>query len=78
MADCYFHPCFDHCRNANKANACTASLAIYPCNLKTSCNAALILLQNKAFGTWNSLMQKYGFPENVSICQVLQIGSQTL
>ena len=28
----------------------------------TICNIALILLQNKALGTWNSLIQKSGFP----------------
>ena len=39
---------------------CIASLAISPCNSKTICNTTLILLQNKALGTWKSLMQEYG------------------
>ena len=38
-------------------------LAIQPCNSKTVCNRALIILQNKALGIQNSVMQKSGFPK---------------
>ena len=46
-------------------NLCSVCMCVYvwlsSLVTQTICNAALILLQNKALGTWNSLMQKSGF-----------------
>ena len=47
-------------------------LALYS---KSICNIALILLQNKALGLWNSLMQKSGFPKMHHYVGFWQIGS---
>ena len=52
---------FNRNRNVYKANGLLPSIAIKPCNSKTICNKALILLQHKALSLWNALMQNCGF-----------------
>ena len=42
---------------------CFSCYLCISCNLKTICNTALILLQNKVLGICNLLIQKYGFPK---------------
>ena len=62
-------------RNAYKPSVLLILLySLVTCKLRIS-NTALILLQNKALGTWNSLMQKSGFQKIHHYAGFLQIGS---
>ena len=53
-----------------------ASLATQPCNSTYICNIDLILLQKKALGMQNTMMQKSEFLKMRDCSGFLQIGSQ--
>ena len=41
---------------------------------KAICNTALILLQNKPLGIWNSLTQESGFPKCIIMLGICKLG----
>ena len=72
----YLNACnTNHRRNAYKGNALLPLLSSLVTRKVFAIIIALILLQNKALGLWNSFMQKSGFPKMRHYVGFSQIGS---